>query len=185
MEDKIKLAQKNEDSLRFTDEAMKSKEVIINEYKAKNEKLERKLMECCREINKGNEIIENLKNDLSKKKESIKTKNEVIKMQEAKISSLNDSILKAKSEVTDIERTKDSKDREIASLNRVIEDLESKLKQADKINQESQASKVHLPSDLLLEQENDRGIRSTVLRHLLQEAAVCPFTRHFGIFLLT
>jgi chromosome segregation ATPase len=141
LEDKNKLAQKSEDSLRFTDETIKSKEIIINEYKTKNEKLERKLMDCCREINKGNEIIENLKNDLHKKKENIKTKNEVIKMQESKISAMNEAIDKAKSEVTEIGRLIDSKDRDNSSLKRVIEDMEIKLKESERNNQDNQSSR--------------------------------------------
>lgn len=139
LEDRNKLAEKTEDNLKYSGEAMRTKEMIINEFKTKNEKLERKLMECCSEINKGNEIIESLKKDLSRKKESIKTKNDVIKMQEAKISHISDEVNKLKGDMIDVQRGQDVKDREISSLGRVIDDLNNKLKQSDKTNEESQS----------------------------------------------
>jgi hypothetical protein len=63
--DKNKLAEKNDDTLRYTDNAIKSKDLIISECRKNIEKLEKKLNESCEETRKGNEIISLMKEDVS------------------------------------------------------------------------------------------------------------------------
>ena len=66
LEDKSKLVYRNEESLKMTDDAIKSRDALLGELQQKAEKLERKLRESCKETTKGNEIIESLKSDVVK-----------------------------------------------------------------------------------------------------------------------
>ena len=63
----------------------------MNEAKKTIEKLELKLNKCSEEITKGNDIIRQLQDDVSKKKEKIKLKNTLIVQQEQTINQINDT----------------------------------------------------------------------------------------------
>lgn len=63
----------------------------LNEAKKNIEKLEIKLTKCGEEITKGNEIIRQLQEDSSKKKEKFKMKNSLIVQQEQTINQINEN----------------------------------------------------------------------------------------------
>lgn len=50
----------------MVDDAIKSRDAIIGDLRAKVEKLDRKLRESCGETQKGNEVIEELKKDVGR-----------------------------------------------------------------------------------------------------------------------
>jgi phage-related tail protein len=64
IDDKNKLAQKNEDSLRITDDVLKSRDQTINELKEKVKYLKNKLEDSCSRIDKCNQIIEKHEKDV-------------------------------------------------------------------------------------------------------------------------
>ena len=64
----------------------------LSSLKKANEKLEHKCQMCSDEINKGNEIIEKLQNDLSNNKQKLKLKNVVAVQQEQSITQYQDTI---------------------------------------------------------------------------------------------
>ena len=64
----------------------------LSSLKKANEKLEHKCQMCSDEINKGNEIIEKLQNDLSNNKQKLKLKNVVAVQQEQSITQNQDTI---------------------------------------------------------------------------------------------
>ena len=64
MDDKVKLAQKNEDTIRITDDAIRSRDTVIGELREKTKYLKSKLEDSCSRIDKCNQIIEKHEKDV-------------------------------------------------------------------------------------------------------------------------
>ena len=110
-----------------------SYEDSIKSLKAKNAKLESKLQEGIGEINKGNEIIEKLTNDIKRLKSKAKTLKQTLTSQEQLTNQkqllLDDQIRN----VNDLKRTLETKEREIAGLQNQVTSYSIKLTDNEKI----------------------------------------------------
>jgi len=110
----------------------------VGSLKKANEKLEQKCQMCTDEINKGNEIIEKLQNDISNQKQKLKFKNSLVLQQETSITQNQESFDKLNKTINDLKRDNDSKDLRIKENEGSNNDLRAKLQQSQERIESSQ-----------------------------------------------
>ena len=76
-------------------------------------------------------------------------KNDIIRQQETKVTTLDDSIANLKASLVEADRAKEQRDREIESLNRLTEGLRNKLDIADHSLQKKEDCRLTSCSDRL------------------------------------
>ena len=91
---KEELVQKSKELLDNAYRQRDSLEVNLAEVKKNLEKMEAKCTKCAEEINRGNEIIQKLQDELIRKKEKIKIKNSLVIQQEQTICQLSENLEK-------------------------------------------------------------------------------------------
>lgn len=121
-------------------------------YKANNEKNERRLKECIKEISKGNKIIQQLQNDVRNAKSKLKLKSSVIVQQEGVIQKkqeeINDAERALKATETELKR-KSIELQQRDEMQRLRDDL-NKSKEVNESNQKGRKARLCSCVPLLL-----------------------------------
>ena len=121
-----------------------SNEDTIKSLKAQNSKIEDKLQQGINEINKGNEIIQKLQNEIKTLRSKNKTIKQALTSQEQLTNqkqSLLDDQIRA---LNELKRDNEIKQREIAGLNNEISSLKLKLSDNEKIIEDNKQMLMYL-----------------------------------------
>ena len=133
IKDKAEISLNNTDLLNSEREQKKSIEEQLNLYKLNLEKSEKKIKECIKEINKGNNIISHLQNEIRNQRNKNKLKEQKLQSMEQLNNTNNDDLNR-------LNKTINNKDDEIQKYQKENKELKLTLRACkDKLQQTQKA----------------------------------------------
>ena len=125
-----------------------SNEDTIKSLKAANNKLENKLQLSIKEINKGNDIIQRLQNDIKNQKSKIKSSKNELSTQEQLINQKQILLEEQNKTIKDLKRDNEAKEQEIIGLKNQINNYNNKLNENEKLIEENKQMILYLNKNL-------------------------------------
>ena len=125
-----------------------SNEDTIKSLKASNSKLENKLQLSIKEINKGNDIIQRLQNDIKNQKSKIKSSKNELNTQEQLINQKQILLDEQNKTIKDLKRDNEAKEQEIIGLKNQINNYNNKLNENEKLIEENKQMILYLNKNL-------------------------------------
>jgi len=125
-----------------------SNEDTIKSLKAANNKLENKLQLSIKEINKGNDIIQRLQNDIKNQKSKIKSSKNELSTQEQLINQKQILLEEQSKTIKDLKRDNEAKEQEIIGLKNQINNYNNKLNENEKLIEENKQMILYLNKNL-------------------------------------
>ena len=125
-----------------------SNEDTIKSLKASNSKLENKLQLSIKEINKGNDIIQRLQNDIKNQKSKIKSSKNELNTQEQLINQKQVLLDEQNKTIKDLKRDNEAKEQEIIGLKNQINNYNNKLNENEKLIEENKQMILYLNKNL-------------------------------------
>ena len=125
-----------------------SNEDTIKSLKASNNKLENKLQLSIKEINKGNDIIQRLQNDIKNQKSKLKSSKNELSTQEQLINQKQILLEEQNKTIKDLKRDNEAKEQEIIGLKNQINNYNNKLNENEKLIEENKQMILYLNKNL-------------------------------------
>ena len=125
-----------------------SNEDTIKSIKANNNKLESKLQLSIKEINKANDIIQRLQNELKNQKSKLKSSKNELNTQEQLINQKQTILDEQNRTIKDLKRENEAKDQEINELKNQINNYNNKLNENEKIIEENKKIILYLNKNI-------------------------------------
>lgn len=120
----------------------------LKSLKATNAKLEDKLQTSINEINKGNEIIKKLQNEIKAQKSKLKANKQTLNSQEQLVNQKQLIIDENIRNINDLKRDIDNKEREITNLKNQIQNYALKLTENEKLLEDNKNMITYLNKNL-------------------------------------
>ena len=135
-----------------------SNEDTIKSLKANNNKLESKLQLSIKEINKANDIIQRLQNEIKNQKSKYKSTKNELNTQEQLINQKQMLLEEQNRTIKEIKRENESKDQEIIGLKNQINNYNNKLSENEKLIEENKQMILYLNKNI--NENNNNPFRS-------------------------
>ena len=135
-----------------------SNEDTIKSLKANNNKLESKLQLSIKEINKANDIIQRLQNEIKNQKSKYKSAKNELNTQEQLINQKQMLLDEQNRTIKEIKRENESKDQEINGLKNQLNNYNNKLSENEKIIEENKQMILYLNKNI--NENNNNPFRS-------------------------
>ena len=135
-----------------------SNEDTIKSLKANNNKLESKLQLSIKEINKANDIIQRLQNEIKNQKSKYKSTKNELNTQEQLINQKQMLLDEQNRTIKEMKRENESKDQEIMGLKNQINNYNNKLNENEKLIEENKQMILYLNKNI--NENNNNPFRS-------------------------
>ena len=135
-----------------------SNEDTIKSLKANNNKLESKLQLSIKEINKANDIIQRLQNEIKNQKSKYKSTKNELNTQEQLINQKQMLLDEQNRTIKEMKRENESKDQEILGLKNQINNYNNKLSENEKLIEENKQMILYLNKNI--NENNNNPFRS-------------------------